>query len=196
MRFANPSRAFAMATANSPQPQLSKTFKVSQEENRSVIRYRCAKVMQVAILMMFSELPGALVMMYVIGPGFPEAFYAVAAFALIGFAIALRMLLTPVRVFVDRGRLHVVRTLLGVDTKTKLALTELTFEISPVSEGARTYQLFARDGKKSAPICNPSKELTRLADIASYYQQALSLENFPLKTPSQNAAAEPHQKAA
>lgn len=185
-----------MASANSPQEQLSKTFKVSKEDNRNVIRYRCEKVMLVAILMMFSELPGAAVMMYVVGPDFPEVFYTVAAFALIGVAIGLRMLLTPVRVFVDRGRLHVVRTMLGVNTTKKLALTELNFEISPVTEGAQAHQLFARDGKKSAPISNPSKDLQRLADIASYYQKALSLESFPVKSPAQDSDAKLQQKAA
>lgn len=185
-----------MDSVNLSQEQLSKTFRVSKEDNRNVIRYRCERVMQVAILLMLSELPGSAVMMYVVGPDFPEIFYTIAAFALIGVAIGFRMLLTPVRVFVDRGRLHVVRTMLGVNTTKKLALTELNFEISPVTQGAQAYQLFARDGKKSAPISNPSKDLEQLADIASYYQKALSLESFPVKSPLQDSDATPAQKVA
>lgn len=191
-------------TANTPAPKLSSALQreieteltVTTKDKRNIISYRCKQVRLMGFLAIASEVGpiGFFTFvrgtddLFILGP-----LWGIAAFSTI---LILSMMLTPVRVFIERGRLTVVRKVLGKSVKTKVRLSELKFELSPVRPNSPLHTLQATDGVAKVSVCNPSRNLEMLRAMPAFYRETFSLGRGELV--ELNAASEPsdYQNAA
>lgn len=157
------------------QREIDEVLTVKREDQRQVVTYRCQKAMITGTFTVVSHILSMGAITWYMGFDNLFALGAIWLFSSFGFIGVIPMLMTPVRVFVDRGRLHVTRRFMAKTLKSKISLRDLKFEISPIHAGSQKYSLIATDGSSKAYLCNPSSNLELIRALPTFYREVLSL---------------------